>query len=157
MPHSVSIVGSLPQNPVSPCFPAEKRVPSPTAQKTRDFPTIVSMSILNQRGRIQISPCRIRTALRERCVQPTQIPAFSDTLQPVLLELTHFARLLNWLFFRRCHLSTRRRERSIARFGPNLGKSTGPQFETCPNIQAWHHAENVDDLRELDRLNGIRV
>ena len=118
----------------------------------RDSPTIVSMSISNRRGRIQTSPCQIRRALRERCVQLTQILAFSDTPPPVLLELTHFARLLNCLFFRRRLLSTGRRERSIVRFGPNLGKSRGPQFETRP--QAWHHVENVDDLRELDRLNG---
>jgi hypothetical protein len=130
------------------------RVPPPIAQKTRDSPTIVSMSISNRRGRIQISPCQIRRALRERYVQLTQIRAFSDTPPPVLLELTHSARLLSCLFFRRCLLSTGRRERSIVRFGPNLGKSRGPQFETRPNIQAWHHVENVDDLRELDRLNG---
>ena len=91
------------------------------------------------------------------CVQPTQILAFSDTPLLALLELTHFARPLNWLFFRRHRLLTRRRERSIARFGPNPGKSRGPQFETRSNIRAWHHAEKVDDLRELDRLHGVPV
>jgi hypothetical protein len=143
MPHSVSIASSRPQNPVSPCFPAETRVPPPIAQKTRDSPTTVSMSISDRRGHTQISPCQIRTALREMCVQPTQILAFSDTPPPVLLELTHFARPLNRLFFRRCRLLIRRRERSTVQFGPNPGKSRGPQFETRRNIQAWHHAEKL--------------
>ena len=153
-PHSVSIVGSLSQNPVSPCFPADMRVLPPIAQKTQDSPTIVSMAISNQRCRIQISPCQIRTALRERCATYSNTGLFRHSSTSAARVDSLSARLLNWPFFHRRLLATRRRKRSIVRFGPNLGKSRGLQFEIR---QAWHYVEDVDDLREIGSSKEARV